>query len=322
MIESILTLGPASSDEDTIISLLEVAGRFRLNTSHMSCGEIALWLKKLERLFAERSRKIDVVMDLQGSKMRIGEIKSFDTFPEKICFFYGVSSDKADMIPVPHTEFFSAVKKGDHLSLNDNRIIVEVTGISKDEVTCRVIRNGKLSSRKGINRSNHPIPFEKLSSKDEEIIKISMMFDFTQFAFSFVFDGNESEKIRPLAKDRKIIAKIERPEAMANLKKIDRLFDEMWLCRGDLGAQAGIFQLGRLQEEFSSQLKEFKKPCILAGQVLEHMTNFHEPTRSEVVHLYDIEKRGYKGFVLSDETAVGKNPLSIAVFLKEYNSLR
>ena len=87
---------------------------------------------------------------------------------------------------------------------------------------------------------------------------------------------------------------------------------------GDAGIRTLI--RGFLQERFSFQIKDFKNPCILAGQVLEHMTHFTEPTRSEVVHLYDIEKKGFKGFVLSDETAVGKNPLAIVEFLKNYRA--
>ncbi len=322
MIEAILTLGPASSDVNTINSLFEVAGRFRLNTSHMDPAQLEIWLKKLEKIFDKASRQVGVVIDLQGSKMRIGDFPSVDSVPENVTLFPGISSDSPNNIPVPHKEFFKAINTGDLISLNDARIILRIGAVYKNKAQAEVIRNGRLSSYKGINRSLHPIPFESLIQRDIEMIAVSMNYKFTEFAFSFALDGSEAEKIRTFTRERKLIAKIERPEAMENLSAIDREFDEMWLCRGDLGAQAGIFELGKLQEKFSSQINKFKKPSVLAGQVLEHMTHFPEPTRSEIVHLYDIEKRGFKGFVLSDETAVGKNPQAIAEFLKSCNSYR
>ena len=318
MLDSILTLGPASSEDNVINALLSVAGRFRLNTSHMNSEQLEYWLKKLEQIFVNKSRQIGVVIDLQGSKMRIGHFPSVDSLPDKVSILYADSSKVLSEIPVPHKEFFKAVKTGDLISLNDARILLKITDASENLVKADVVRNNRLSSNKGINRALHPIPFEELTQKDKEMIRISMRYEFTEFAFSFTLDGSEAQKLRPLTQNRKLIAKIERSESMEYLKAIDREFDEMWLCRGDLGAQAGIFELGKLQEEFASQINEFKSPCILAGQVLEYMTHFPEPTRSEVVHLYDTHKKGFKGFVLSDETAVGKNPLAIAEFLKCY----
>lgn len=320
MLEAILTLGPSTYDEDIISSLLGIAGRFRLNTSHMDSEQLEYWLKKLERVFKDNSRKVNVVIDLQGSKMRIGQFSPVDSLPEKIKIFFGDSSTYDAEIPVPHKEFFKAIREGDLIFLNDARITLKIIDVCEDKAQAEIVRNGKLSSYKGLNRALHPIPFEDLTIKDKEMIQRSMCYEFTEFAFSFAFDGNEARKLRTLTKERNLIAKIERPESMDNLKAIDREFDEMWLCRGDLGAQAGIFELGNLQEKFSSQIKDFKSPCILAGQVLEHMTYFSEPTRSEVVHLYDIEKKGFKGFVLSDETAVGKNPMAIAEFISNYRA--
>lgn len=120
------------------------------------------------------------------------------------------------------------------------------------------------------------------------MIEIASKYKFIEYAFSFVLKGNEAEMLRTYTKDKRIIAKIERPETFPHLDSIDRKFDELWLCRGDLGSLAGIFNVGPLQSFFIKKMKaDLKKPCYLAGQVLEHMTYFPIPTRSELAHLHD-----------------------------------
>ena len=144
---------------------------------------------------------------------------------------------------------------------------------------------------------------------------LRLRWPFTRFAFSFVHDGTEAALLRPLSGHRIVAAKIELPEAMRHLAAIATSFDELWLCRGDLGAQAGLAALGPLQEDFVGQAQGLGKPYYLAGQVLEHMTHFPHPTRAEVVGLHQAMRDGFSGFVLSDETAVGLHPREVAAFL-------
>jgi len=319
MLKTVFTLGPSSSDEDIIIRLLNTADRFRLNTSHMNEKTLGNFLLNLSKIFDRTGKAIPVVIDLQGSKMRIGKYPSVNSIPEKFSLINSATSNSIHEIPVPHNQFFDSLKINDLIFLNDAKIVIKIINAQKNRAEAITVTNGPLSSNKGINRQKHPVLFKELTEKDQKMILISNKYDFTEFAFSFTHDGSEADKIR-LHTNHKIIAKIERPEALDNLKSIDANFDEIWLCRGDLGAQAGIFKLGKLQEFFISQIKTLSKDCYLAGQVLEHMTYFKEPTRSEIVHLYDIGKAGFKGFVLSDETAVGKNPCNVAKFLDEYKS--
>jgi pyruvate kinase len=315
----IFTLGPASSEIEIISKLLDVADCFRLNSSHLTEKTLNLWLQKIESVFEKKNKKIPVIVDLQGAKMRIGDFPTVDKLPEKITLYFGLSSYNSSLVPIPHKEFFDSVKVGDLITLNDVKIKIKVTSISENKIETTVLRNGSLSSNKGINIVTHPVVFSDLTEKDKNIIKTSLDYDFTHFAFSFLNDGNEADKIRPLIKKRKLIAKIERPEAFSYLENIDTKFDEIWLCRGDLGAQGGIYNLGRLQDDFTKKIPILQNECILAGQVLEHMTSFPTPTRSEIVHLYDTETNGFKGIVLSDETAIGKNPIEVAEFLKNLN---
>ena len=319
MLKTVLTLGPASTEDNIIISLLEVADRFRLNTSHMNEADLIDRLLQLNDIFKRTGHSIPVVIDLQGSKMRIGKYPSVKTIPETVSLTLGETSNSADTIPVPHKILFQVLNQGDIIFLNDAKIILKITEVRKNRAEAVTLSNGPLSSNKGLNRKNHPVPFYELTEKDINMIKLSKKYKFIEFAFSFAHDGDEVNKIRPYTNKNRIIAKIERTEALDNIESIDKSFDEIWFCRGDLGAQAGIFELGRLQATFVSQIQKFKNDCFLAGQVMEHMTNYPEPTRSEIVHLYDTEKNGFKGIVLSDETAIGKNLSAVSNFLKSYN---
>ena len=317
MLKTVITLGPSSSGKDVIMRLLPVANKFRLNTSHINDRELDVWLLKLKEIFKEAGHQIPVVIDLQGGKMRIGKYPSCEKISGEVTIFLGTESTSSLQIPVPHESFFSSLEIGDIISLNDSKITMEISKVFSNKAEGKVLQNGPLSSNKGINRKKHPLEFAELTKKDKKIIQLSLKYDFTEFAFSFTYNGAEADIIRPYTKDRKLIAKIERPETFEYLNIIDLKFNEIWLCRGDLGAQAGIFALGVLQKKFVAKIKGMNNNCFLAGQVLEHMTHFKNPTRSEIVHLHDIRENGFAGIVLSDETAIGKNIPGIADFLKQ-----
>ena len=363
----ITTLGPATSDPQIIRDLLPLSSQFRLNSSHLSPDELRDWLSKLHLIFKEANTAIPVVIDLQGAKMRIGKIDAVDQLPENIVLVEGKSShngidinsensnpvshkehlitvsDREYVLPIPHSRFFEHVQRGEELLLNDGKVAIRITDrIARGstnttgcptkpdiQLKARVISNGPLSSRKGINRKNHPVPFDSISEKDKEIIDILNEFDFTQIAISFIVDGSEIDLVRKLS-SKKIASKIERPESFPHLETIASKSDEVWLCRGDLGAQAGLWEMAFLQTEFEEFLENYlnlnidrndeistkKTDFFLAGQVFEHLTHAKEATRSEVSHFYNSSCKGYKGIVLSDETAIGSNPVRALSYIR------
>ena len=311
----ILTLGPATSSEAVMAELLEVAGAFRLNASHLSPEDLGGWLETLARLFGSRGRTVPVYVDLQGAKVRIGHYPACEGLPDRVRLVLGAAGSSPAEIPVPHDSFFQAVQVGDTLTLNDARVWLRVLATGPGACEAEVVRNGSLSSHKGLNRTVRPLPCPRLSEADRRSVEVALGHGFTRFAFSFVHDGTEADLLRPRVGERVVAAKIEFPEAMAHLEALASRFDELWLCRGDLGAQAGLAALGPLQEEFARRLRGLGKPGYLAGQVLEYMTWFPQPTRAEVVGLHQAERDGFAGIVLSDETAVGKNPLEVARLL-------
>lgn len=379
----ITTLGPSSSSAEIIRELLPLSSQFRLNSSHLSPDELDVWLSKLKKTFSETNITIPVVVDLQGAKMRIGIISSVKELPKGIYLVQSDSSDDESVLPIPHRRFFEHVQKGEELLLNDGRITIKIIDripigapvasggapVASDDdrfskcthainkkppknnqawLKASVLSNGPLSSRKGINRKQHPVPFHEINDKDREMISVLNKYDFTSIAISFIVDGSEIALVRELS-HKKIAAKIERPESFQHLQTIAENSHEVWLCRGDLGAQAGLWEMARLQIKFEEFIKTWndksqpdpnnknkgkltsstnggltKKGGLtdfyLAGQVFEHMTKSAEPTRSEVSHFYNSSLVGYKGIVLSDETAVGENPVATLNFIRNLQS--
>ncbi|MBN2693670.1 hypothetical protein JXR93_03320 [bacterium] len=275
MLKSVFTLGPSSNKENTIIELLKNADRFRLNASHLTSEELFLWLNKLDSIFKRVNKTVPVIIDLQGAKMRIGDIEKKEHLPQFVYIYYNNKkidntknidlfleknniSDKKYIlenifeIPTPHKELFEELQKNELLSLNDNRVIIKVLEKSEDSLLCKVIQNGPISSKKGINRVQHPIFYKNITESDKNAIEIGLKFDFTQFAFSFTLTGNEREFFKNI--DRYFIAKIESEDSFENLNTIDNNFDEIWLCRGDLGAQVGLNNLGNVCKKFVSKI--------------------------------------------------------------------
>lgn len=306
-----LTIGPASRETPILRELAKIADRFRINTAFTNRQELTRLLDQITTLAEEVNQDLRVVLDLQGAKMRIGACPAVERLPDEVRLVPAAAADEEGVLPVPHPALFDAVRVGDRLLCNDARVDLEVIAVSAQLFEARVLRNGPLAAHKGINRVHHPIPFSGLGIADQEAIAAGRDFPRIELACSFVYDGSEAIHLRTHWQGP-LIAKIERPEAFPHLKPVARAFDELWLCRGDLGAQAGLEGLGPLQRELAHVIPDLGKPVFLAGQVLQYMTHFPQPTRAEVVQLSCALHSGFSGVVLSDETAVGKHPLAAA----------
>ena len=296
----VATLGPASLLMGDRL-LLAGATAFRLNASHLS----ATALEDAVRLVRGLLPKVPIVVDLQGAKMRLGD------FPERyVCpgdtLHFARSPEAPSQIPLPHPELFAALRPGCTLSLDDQRVLLCVEHATGNDASCRVLSGTVVRPRKGVNLVDHPVELTELSPRDaEQLDAVKMIADVT-FAFSFMSDGREAAWVRRRVPGARIVGKIERREAVANVERIACFCDEVWICRGDLGAQLGAAELARWVSGFNPSV--FRVPVLMAGQVLEHLTRHPEPTRSEVCHLFDLIDRGYAGIVMSDETAIGNDP--------------
>lgn len=310
----VATLGPASRAPGALDRLVRAADRLRLNGSHLDPASLTAWLEGLEAAFARTGRRRPLVLDLQGAKMRVGAYPAVATVPLQLELRLASTSTDPAVVPVPHPELFAALEVGEALALNDARVRGRVTARGPDWARLAVDRPGPLAARKGINRPDHPIPWVELGANDAALIATAAGFPELEYAFSFVHTGAELGALRARTA-RPLVAKLERPEAFDHLPAIAAAANAVWLCRGDLGAQAGLAALGPLQARLTRAVPTLGCPAYLAGQVLEHMTVAPTPTRSEVVHLHDVAAAGWAGAVLSDETAIGAHVEAVADLL-------
>lgn len=305
--EIVVTLGPASWD---LAPQLHEAGAstFRLNASHIAVEELQQRAENVRKLLPDS----ELVIDLQGAKMRLGHFPERPVSAgERLRFSF---TGEPGTVPLPHQQVFRSVTAGETLSCDDDRLQFSVESVGPGTLGTVSCTSGILRPRKGVNVLEHPVLLQDLSEVDLNCISATGHLGRLSFAFSFMRDGSEAEWIRRRAPGCSVVGKIERREAAENAHLIARAVDTVWVCRGDLGAQLGPATMARWIHSYDPRVEPC--PVLMAGQVLEHLTCHSEPTRSEVCHLFDLVGHGYAGFVLSDETAIGHNPAAAVATLR------
>jgi pyruvate kinase len=309
----VATLGPASKKEAVWQAMLaEGVSAFRLNTSHLSLAELDLWLEKLQNFFAGQDAKVPVVLDLQGSKWRLGAFDPCElVVGQRLELALTAEPDKKNVLPVPHPDFFIAASQSKaEIVLNDAKVRLRLESVGRDRVKAVVTQAGPVSSGKGITFSGGNYRIENLKEKDRRILGRTRDLEFLRYAISYVRDAAEMARYRAFVGTYAyLIAKLERQPAVDEAHAIVASADELWLCRGDLGSELGMPAMAEVVHGFLGSIHNEATPVLLAGQVLEHMSAAPAATRAEVCHLYDILARGYTGVVLSDETAIGQYPV-------------
>jgi pyruvate kinase len=288
------------------------ATAFRLNTSHLSLLQLQHWLARLAPFLSALDPAPPLVLDLQGSKWRLGEFPARLLDPDqRVDLVYAAATDRPDALPVPHLDFFQAAKvSSDEIVLNDAKIKLVREAIGPEFLRARVVSGGEISARKGITFATSDYRLEELNDKDRMILTQTRHLPFVRYALSYIRDALEMRKYRAHFGDAAhLIAKLERQPAVDEALPIAMIADELWLCRGDLGAELGLRSMAETVQRFFNLIGGLSIPVLLAGQVLEHMTEHPAPTRSEVCYLYEALLKGYRGFVLSDEAAIGRYPI-------------
>jgi len=308
------TLGPASDHVETWRGLLSAGcSAFRINTSHLTVPDLEELVDRLRRFLQDPPCDVPVILDLQASKWRLGEFPTCRLMAgQQVDLLLSDHAEGPGLLPVPHEDFFraAAAEGGGDLFLNDAKIRVAIESIAGERVRGRVLAGGEISRRKGLSLPGATIRIERLSDRDQQIVRSTAGIPRLGYAISFVKDAQEMATYRSLfGSQTYLIAKLERPSALKEAAEMTPSVDALWLCRGDLGAEAGLQTMARLVSQFNTGVATLTKPVHLAGQVLEHTTHHPQPTRSEVCHLYDMLRIGYQGIVLSDETAVGRYPV-------------
>lgn len=313
-VKIVATLGPASSDPDMMERLFEAGvDVFRINMSH-STHEVARKLHTAVRNAELRfKRPIGILCDLQGPKFRIGEIEGGRTFVSEGSQFRFDSEDKAgsaERVFLPHPQIFEAVEPGHTLLLDDGKLKMRVLDRSVREITAEVVVGGVLASRKGIAMPDSVLPINPITEKDRADLDYALRLGVDWIALSFVQRGEDLVLARRLiGQGASIMAKIEKPSAIADLDAIIANGDGFMVARGDLGVEMPIERVPGLQKEITRKARAAGKPVVVATQMLESMISAPVPTRAEVSDVATAVFDGADAIMLSAESAVGQFPI-------------
>ncbi|MDO5621154.1 MAG: pyruvate kinase [Paracoccus sp. (in: a-proteobacteria)] len=313
-IKIVATLGPASSDKDTIRALFQAgADVFRLNMSHGTQDDQRARYNLIREIEAETGRPIAVLADLQGPKLRVGvfangahEMNEGDAFR----FDLDPAPGDGQRVQLPHPEIFAALKKGSELLVNDGKIRLRVDERGPDFANCTVTVGGMISDRKGVNVPDVVLPLAALSDKDRADLEFACELGVDWLALSFVQRREDVLEAKKLAKGRAaVLSKIEKPAAVRAFAQILEVSDGIMVARGDLGVELPIHSVPPIQKRLVRACRAAAKPVIVATQMLESMIESPMPTRAEVTDVANAIYEGADAVMLSAESAAGAWPV-------------
>lgn len=316
------TLGPASSDDEIIAALINAGTTmFRLNTSHGSEDEHALLIKKIRR--AARDKFIPILVDLQGPKIRVGNIQELRRIKPDDTVILEATEDisNPDILPVDYCGISNDVKTGDRILLDDGKIGLLVTKVENNQVFTKVLFGECIKPRKGVNIPGSTASLSAITPRDIEFIRFAVEYEADYLALSFVREAKDIELAKKYIKDFggniPVIAKIEKPQAVKNLDEILKITDGIMVARGDLGIEMSPQEVPIVQKYIVNQTIRERKVCIVATQMLESMIENPIPTRAEASDVANAILDGVDGIMLSGETAMGKYPIEAVKMMKE-----
>ncbi len=313
-VKIVATLGPASSDYDTIRALHEAgADVFRLNMSHGIHDEIREKHRIIRQIEKDLDSPIAILADLQGPKLRVGVFANGEEELEPGASFR-LDLDKtegdATRVNLPHPEIFAALEPGASLLVNDGKIRLKVTECGPDFADCDVVIGGAISNRKGVNVPDVLLPLAALSEKDREDLEFVCQLGVDWLALSFVQRAEDVEEARALCAGRAaILSKIEKPSAVTGFNAILAASDGIMVARGDLGVELPVQNVPPIQKRLVRQCRAAAKPVIVATQMLESMIESPMPTRAEVSDVATAIYEGADAIMLSAESAAGDYPV-------------
>ena len=313
-IKIVATLGPSSSDYDTIKELhLAGADVFRLNMSHGTHDEIAKRHKIIRQIEDELSSPIAILADLQGPKLRVGPFKNgIEELTENEKFRLDLKDELGtkDRVQLPHPEIFQALREGAHLLINDGKIKLMVEKCGPDFADCLVLNGGEISDRKGVNVPDVILPLAALSEKDRADLDFICDLGIDWLALSFVQRAEDIVEARNLIAGRaSVISKIEKPSAVKSFDDILKVSDGVMVARGDLGVELPVQNVPPIQKRLVRKCRAAAKPVIVATQMLESMIESPMPTRAEVSDVATAIYEGSDAIMLSAESAAGQFPI-------------
>jgi pyruvate kinase len=291
----------------------------RLNFSHGSQEDHLEVLNTIRHLNEKHGYNVGILADLQGPKIRIGKVKeggihlingARTTITTKECI------GNEERIYITYDTFPKDVKAGEIILLDDGKLQMKVIETNyEDEVICEIVHGGILTSRKGVNLPNTKVSIPSLTVEDRDNLEFVLQHDVEWIGLSFVRNAEDIVELKEIIKARgktaRVIAKIEKPEAIANIDEIIAVSDGIMVARGDLGVEMPMEEVPLLQKMIVQKCRAASKPVIVATQMLESMITTPRPTRAEVNDVANSVLDGADAVMLSGETSVGEFPLIV-----------
>jgi pyruvate kinase len=317
----VATLGPACSTREVMKSMIDAGVNvFRVNFSHADYEDVKEKIDLIRGLNEEFGYTTAILGDLQGPKLRVGVMKEDVVVNDGDLITFQTAEDipgTANRVYMNYKEFPKDVNPGERILLDDGKLIFEaIETDKKTEVICKVIQGGPLKSKKGVNLPNTKVSLPALTKKDikDAIFAIEQKVDW--IALSFVRTAEDLMELQELISkhsDHKIpiIAKIEKPEGVANIDKIVAYCDGLMVARGDLGVEVPAHEVPLIQKKLVNRAKTARIPVIIATQMMETMITSLTPTRAEVNDVANSVMDGADAVMLSGETSVGNYPVQV-----------
>ena len=313
----VATLGPATSSYEQIRAVIEAGVDVaRMNLSHGSYEVHEEVYRNVRKAAEDIGKPVGVFVDLQGPKIRLGKFSDGPVMLEKGATFKITIEDILGDVNICGTTFKGLpgdVKPGDLLLIDDGKVCLKATEVSATTVTTVVEIGGPVSNNKGINLPGVAVNVPALSEKDEDDLRWAIRLGADMIALSFVRDANDIVRVHEIMKEEgkylPVIAKIEKPQAVAALEEIIDAFDGIMVARGDLGVELPLEEVPIVQKRAVELSRRWAKPVIVATQMLETMIENSRPTRAEASDVANAILDGADAVMLSGETSVGKWPV-------------
>lgn len=313
----IATIGPSCKTDDNIRQLIqEGANLFRLNFSHGEHADHADAVSRVRKVAAELGETVGIIQDIQGPKIRIGEVEGGEVVLENGARFELVVEPTlatARRASVSYARLLEDIKPGALILIDDGKLELDVVGVEDDALVTRVRTGGSLKPRKGVNFPGSVLGISVLTDKDKSDLRAGIEMGIDWVAVSFVQTAEDIKEVRSFIQknggNTPLIAKIETHEAVYNLQEILGVADGVMVARGDLGVEFPTEDVPLIQKQIIRQANIAGKPVITATQMLDSMVQAPRPTRAEASDVANAILDGTDAVMLSNETAAGKYPI-------------
>jgi len=316
----VATVGPACDSYDQLLALAQAGVNvYRLNFSHGKHEDLEKVIQSITEINKKHNLHLSILCDLQGPKLRVGKME-FDGVEvnagDEILFTKEECLGTKDKVYMNYEYFARDVKVGEKVLVDDGKLMFEVLETNgTDQVKMVVKYGGILKSNKGVNLPNTKISLPSLTPKDERDLAFILTQPIHWIALSFVRSSSDMKDLRARVEaaghSAKILAKIEKPEAIAKIDKIIKASNGIMVARGDLGIEMPIEQLPNLQKMIVERCLQYARPCIVATHMMDSMISSPIPTRAEILDVANAVLDGADAVMLSAETSVGAHPVKV-----------